>query len=68
LDEPIAAGGTGQPPSARIAAAGRLSVVETMSVVAQAGEALHGARLGGHCQLSAEYLTAMDAAAARMVE
>jgi Protein kinase domain len=37
----------GQPLSQRIAAAGRLSVAETMSVVAQAGEALHAAHLGG---------------------
>jgi serine/threonine-protein kinase len=38
----------GQPLSQRIAAAGRLSVAETLSVVAQAGEALHAAHLGGH--------------------
>ncbi|WBB80863.1 serine/threonine-protein kinase [Micromonospora sp. WMMD882] len=37
----------GQPLSKRIEADGRLGVAETMSVVAQAAEALHAAHLGG---------------------
>ncbi|WP_433528729.1 serine/threonine-protein kinase [Micromonospora sp. CA-263727] len=38
---------TGQPLSKRIEAEGRLDVGETMSVVAQAAQALHAAHLGG---------------------
>ncbi|SCL35468.1 serine/threonine protein kinase [Micromonospora nigra] len=38
---------TGQPLSKRIEAEGRIDVAETMSIVAQAAQALHAAHLGG---------------------